>query len=114
MGLEFMVIGLQISKSALASYGEMAGITLPFIFDAMYFDRTFVMTDFLGLGLIIILQIANGYRSIKQAEEAELNKAKQLLEKNKDEEQDALDESKYKQQKVDAQDSSDNFKKNIN
>jgi len=76
MGLELMVIGLQCSKSALASYGEMAGITIPFTFDGFYFDRTFVTTDFLGLGLIIILQMANGYKCVKQAEEALKTKEK--------------------------------------
>jgi drug/metabolite transporter (DMT)-like permease len=55
MGLELMVIGLNISKSALASYGEMMGITVPFIFDALVFDRTVVMTDMIGLALIIVL-----------------------------------------------------------
>ena len=70
-----MVIGLQCSKSAVASYGEMAGITIPFIFDGFYFDRTFVSTDFMGLGLIIILQIANAIKSVKQAKEADEKKS---------------------------------------
>jgi hypothetical protein len=50
-----MVIGLNISKSALASYGEMMGITVPFIIDGFVFGRTFVSTDFIGLALIIVL-----------------------------------------------------------
>lgn len=55
MALEFMVIGLGISKSALASYGEMAGITVPFTFDIFVLQREFLTSDGLGLTLIIVL-----------------------------------------------------------
>jgi hypothetical protein len=34
-----MVIGLRISKSALASYAEAFGVIVPFTFDAIYFGR---------------------------------------------------------------------------
>lgn len=53
--LEFMVIGLRISKSALASYGEMVGITVPFIYDGLFMGRSFLSIDALGLTLIIAL-----------------------------------------------------------
>ena len=39
LALESMVIGLKISKSAIASYGEMAGIVIPFIVDGFCFGR---------------------------------------------------------------------------
>ena len=55
IALEFMVIGLRISKSAIASYGEMAGITVPFLFDGLILGRKFLTTDGIGLALIVIL-----------------------------------------------------------
>jgi len=53
--LEFMVIGLRISKSALASYGEMVGITVPFLYDGLFMGRQFLAIDALGLTFIITL-----------------------------------------------------------
>ena len=62
IALEFMVIGLQISKSAIASYGEMVGITVPFIFDGLFLGRQFLSIDALGLTFIITLQAFNAYK----------------------------------------------------
>ena len=67
VGLEFMVIGLGITKSALASYGEMSGIIVPFTFDVLVLNRSLVATDFIGLGLIICLMAYQGYKSFKEA-----------------------------------------------
>ena len=39
IALELMIIGLRISKSALASYAEQVGIVCPFLFDIFYFQR---------------------------------------------------------------------------
>jgi len=78
MALEFMVIGLGISKSALASYGEMAGITVPFTFDILVLNREFLATDGLGLTFIVVLQCFNAYKSIKKAEEEAKKKKAEL------------------------------------
>jgi hypothetical protein len=51
-----MVIGLRISKSALASYAEQVGIVVPYTFDIFYFKRQFLLTDAIGLLLILTLQ----------------------------------------------------------
>ena len=67
MALEFMVIGLRISKSAIASYGEMAGITVPFLFDGFVLGRDFLTTDGIGLALIISLQTYNAIRKQTEA-----------------------------------------------
>ena len=56
IALEFMIIGLRISKSAVASYGEMAGLTIPFLCDAFIFGRQFLAIDALGVVLIIGVQ----------------------------------------------------------
>ena len=56
VALEFMIIGLRISKSAVASYGEMAGLTIPFIFDALVLGRKFLSIDAIGVLLIIAVQ----------------------------------------------------------
>lgn len=39
LGIDFMAIGVQMSKSALSSYAEQTGIILPFLFDIFYFKR---------------------------------------------------------------------------
>ena len=51
-----MIIGIRISKSAIASYGEMAGVTIPFMFDAFVLGRQFLTIDAIGVALIIIVQ----------------------------------------------------------
>lgn len=111
IGLEFMVIGLNISKSALASYGEMAGITVPFIFDGLVMGREFVTTDFLGLLLIILLQIFRAIRSMKESEEETKKKEQELLDKD---EEDAQNENLYTNQKVDTEDGYKKVKNGIN
>lgn len=55
MALEFMVIGLGISKSALASYGEMTGVVVPVTFDCLFFGRELLTTDIIGITLISCL-----------------------------------------------------------
>jgi hypothetical protein len=60
--LEFMVIGLRISKSAIASYGEMVGITVPFLYDGLFLGRKFLAIDALGLTFIISLQVFNAIK----------------------------------------------------
>ena len=67
MAVEFLVIGLQISKSAIASYGEMAGIIIPFCFDSFYFHRKFLLIDMIGLLLIVLLQLYTANKQIKMA-----------------------------------------------
>jgi drug/metabolite transporter (DMT)-like permease len=62
VAFEFMIIGLRISKSALASYGEMTGICVPFLFDIFYFVRKFLAIDALGLVLIVVLQVYNAIK----------------------------------------------------
>jgi len=57
-----MCIGLRISKSAIASYGEMVGITVPFLFDGLFLGRKFLAIDALGLTFIITLQVFNAYK----------------------------------------------------
>mgnify|MGYP006114563743 CR=1 FL=1 len=73
VAFECMIIGLQISKSALASYGEMTGITVPFLFDIFYFGRKFLTIDAMGLSLIVVLQVYNAIKKQKEAAE-EANK----------------------------------------
>ena len=45
LALESMIIGLRMSKSALASYAEQIGVIVPFCFDALALGRTFLKTD---------------------------------------------------------------------
>lgn len=111
MGLELMVVGLNYSKSALASYGEMMGVTVPFLVDGLVFGRQFVLTDFIGLSLILLLQLYRAFKSMKEAAiEEERKKADKLLEEN----QDAENEKLYKIQKVDSQDGFRPIKSGIN
>lgn len=99
MGLELMVVGLNYSKSALASYGEMMGVTVPFLVDGLVFGRQFVLTDYIGLALILVLQMYRAFKSMKEAAvEEESRKADKLLE----EKQDAENEKLYKIQKIDS------------
>jgi len=74
-----MIIGLRISKSALASYGEMTGICVPFLFDILYFGRKFLAIDAIGLSLIVVLQVINAIKKQRQAEE---EAAKKEMEKD--------------------------------
>lgn len=69
MAVEFIVVGLQMSKSAIASYGEMSGIIIPLLFDSFYFHRTFLSIDFIGLLLIVLLQLYTANKAIKIARE---------------------------------------------
>lgn len=62
VALEFMCIGLQISKSAIASYGEMVGITVPFLYDGIFLGRNFLSIDALGITFIITLQVYNALK----------------------------------------------------
>ena len=55
IALEMMIIGLRMSKSALASYGEQCGVTVTFTFDAVYFGREFLKTDWIAISLILSL-----------------------------------------------------------
>lgn len=80
LGLELVVIGVNISKSAVASYGEMVGIVLPFIFDMAVLDRTLVMTDLIGLVLIILLQLIRGFNSFKEQKQWQLKQNIKLME----------------------------------
>ena len=56
LGIDFMTIGVRISKSALAQYAEQTGIIFPFLFDIFFFGRKLLGTDAIGLFLIIFLQ----------------------------------------------------------
>jgi len=96
MALEFMVIGLGITKSALASYGEMAGIVVPFTFDALVLNREFLFTDFIGLALIVLLIAYQAHKSLKNAEAEEKRKQEEagLLEMVGSEVQDSSDSFK--------------------
>jgi hypothetical protein len=85
IGLEFIVIGVNISKSAIASYGEMIGIILPFVFDMTALGRKFVLTDLIGLILIVLLQILRAFNSFKESEKTKtVEKQKLLASQNKD------------------------------
>ena len=58
--------GLAITKSALASYGEMSGIIVPFFVDCFYFDRQFLAIDAIACSIIISVQIFQAYKSIQK------------------------------------------------
>uniref|UniRef100_A0A7S3FUH1 Uncharacterized protein n=1 Tax=Strombidium rassoulzadegani TaxID=1082188 RepID=A0A7S3FUH1_9SPIT len=67
IAIECMIMGLRISKSALASYAEQVGIVVPFTFDTFILQRDFLKTDGVGLSLIVILQGYQAYRSTIQS-----------------------------------------------
>ena len=77
-----MIIGLRMSKSALASYAEQVGIVVPFTFDVFVLNREFLKTDAIGLGLIVFLQAYQAYKSTVNAkEEIKAEKDDVLLDK---------------------------------
>ena len=67
LAIDFMTIGVRISKSAISSYAEQTGIVLPFLFDIFFFGRQMLLTDALGLTLIVILQSYQAYLSMQEA-----------------------------------------------
>lgn len=67
VALETMIIGLRMSKSALASYGEQCGVTVTFTFDALYFGREFLKTDWIAITLILSLQMFQAWKSAQKA-----------------------------------------------
>lgn len=71
LAIEFMIIGCRITKSALATNAEQCGILLPFAFDVFYLGRQFLLTDGLGLTLVVVLQSFLAYRSTIKAQEKE-------------------------------------------
>jgi len=66
LAVELIVIGLRMSKSALASYAEQCGVIVPFIFDAIALQRPFLKTDWVAVSLIVILEAAMAARSIRR------------------------------------------------
>lgn len=66
LALEFMVIGLRMSKSALASYGEQVGVVVPFLFDYIAFCRPFLKTDWIAVCLILTLEIIMATQSLRK------------------------------------------------
>lgn len=70
MAVEFMALGLLMSKSALASYAEQAGVIVPFCFDALALGRPFLKTDWLAVFIILILEVIMAMRSIRKRGEA--------------------------------------------
>ena len=50
-----LVIGSHMTKSAIASYCEMCGLLVPFVFDALYFKRKVLYTDGIACTLLIVL-----------------------------------------------------------
>lgn len=101
LGLELIVIGVNISKSAVASYGEMVGIVVPFLFDMAVLNRTFVTTDLIGLLLIVLLQLLRAFNSFSEQKRWELEKKRKLMDADY---KDADAERLYKKQTVDARD----------
>ena len=63
LALEVMVIGLRMSKSALASYAEQVGVVVPFCFDAIALGRPFLKTDWIAVCLIMTLEVVMAMRS---------------------------------------------------
>jgi drug/metabolite transporter (DMT)-like permease len=66
LALEVMVIGLRMSKSALASYGEQVGVVVPFLFDAIALCRPFLKTDWIAVCLILTLEIIMAMQSLRK------------------------------------------------
>jgi hypothetical protein len=56
MAIEFMILGARMSKSAIASYAEQTGLVPPFLFDYLVLDRKFLVTDGIGITLLVSLQ----------------------------------------------------------
>ena len=74
LAVEAHVLGLRISKSAIASYAETIGIVVPLIFDTWYLGREVLKTDKIGLFLILSLQSFQAYSSMMKASEKEGDK----------------------------------------
>ena len=62
---ECLVLGVTVSKSALATYGFQSGLVVPVVYDA-FITKThpLLFIDSIGLTLIIILQIFNIVKSL--------------------------------------------------
>lgn len=69
IAMELFVIGLRMSKSALASYADSCGILIPFMFDAIALKRPILKTDWIALTLIISLQVMMATRALRKKKE---------------------------------------------
>ena len=69
IAMELFVIGLRMSKSALASYADSCGILVPFMFDAIALKRPILKTDWIAITLIISLQITMATRALRKKQE---------------------------------------------
>ena len=67
MALEMMIVGLRMSKSALAQYGEQCGVVVTFLFDAVVFQRQWLRTDYIAVALITCLQARQACESVRKA-----------------------------------------------
>ena len=67
IALESLCTGLRISKSALASYAEQSGVLVPFTFDFLILHRPFLLTDGIGMSIIIIFQSYQAYISVQKS-----------------------------------------------
>jgi drug/metabolite transporter (DMT)-like permease len=68
VAIQSMIIGIRMSKSAIASYAEQMGVVVPYSVDVLAFGRQFLKTDGIGLLLIVTLQAYQGYSSLKKTE----------------------------------------------
>lgn len=60
IGQETLLVGVAVSKSALGMYGQQSGLIVPILFDvAIAQTRYLLVTDSVGLTLIVVLQVLN-------------------------------------------------------
>ena len=55
LAIECLILGARMSKSAIASYAEQIGFVPPFVFDFLVLKRKFLITDFIGLFILVSL-----------------------------------------------------------
>lgn len=66
VAIECNVTGLQRCKSGLASQAEYSGMMVPFIFDVLALNRSFLKTDWIAILLIFTLQGVMVVKKINQ------------------------------------------------
>jgi len=61
LAIEFMIIGLKISKSGMAMFAEQLGVLVPITFDVIFMGFPLFKTNLLGMTLIVSMLSYQAY-----------------------------------------------------